>query len=193
MEQPLTEVELAYIAGLFDGEGWLCLTFHKYKTSAGEGSYRLPVPSFGIANKNREVLDWIRQRIGYGALNGHENKYGEVVKLTFNGSKRANDFLPKMMPFLRIKKREAEIVLEAARYIIERKGRYWTDEEFVSFAGKYRGTLDKVHRQRSMSGTWRWNEELGHRKLGPRFAVVRLQNGQYSRGPAIMNRGGPRV
>src|SRR5260370_15838134 len=57
---PMTEAELAYIAGIIDGEGHI--TFIR---SVRHVKYVLWTPRVGISNQSEELLWWLDQRIAW--------------------------------------------------------------------------------------------------------------------------------
>jgi len=92
----LTEVELAYIAGLFDGEGSVSISH--YET----GRFYLTA-SIGMQS---EVVNWVAEK-----CEGVSNPCGSMFQVTFLGGK-AKQFLKPLLPYLKVKKPDAEIALE---------------------------------------------------------------------------------
>ena len=90
----LSETEKAYIAGIIDGEG--CVGVHK-----GKGNSL--VPRVQIANTQMNLLTWLLERIGTGYIHRTEytSNYYDVKPL-----------LEATLPYLIIKKKQAELVLE---------------------------------------------------------------------------------
>lgn len=102
-----TETDLAYIAGFFDGEGHCGLT----KSNASTNSVRIHVV---ITNTNRDALMWIYRTIGLGMLDEQSKgnlRHKKVYDLRFPASHRVK-FLKLIQPFLKIKKRQVELMLE---------------------------------------------------------------------------------
>jgi hypothetical protein len=95
----LSELDRVYLAGLFDGEG---------SVSIISGCLRIT-----ITNRNADVLRWIQGVYG-GGLNsrpdGWRPGWRENHCLTITTRKAAR-FLADVLPFLRIKKAQAEIGL----------------------------------------------------------------------------------
>jgi hypothetical protein len=102
---------VAYIAGLFDGEG--CATVYGYKaTKNGEKYWRLIVR---IANTHRGVLEWIREQWGRGWIareSTSHNKPGWKQGWTFRLQGRdAAHFLTTLRPHLKIKAERVDEIL----------------------------------------------------------------------------------
>ena len=97
--------KVAYLAGLFDGEG--CITFRN-----GQGHHAEASPQLSIVNTNHEAMKWVRETFGGGS--------GRVVDQGSRGLHRKpcyviyyeailemKDLLEAMMPYLIIKKQKA--------------------------------------------------------------------------------------
>jgi len=85
--------DLLYIAGLFDGEGYC--HFDKIK------GYQ---HHLGIANKNKEIMLWLKDKVGgfiYGSKHG---KYGICWNWRIQRMTDIIIFLESIIPFLKIKK-----------------------------------------------------------------------------------------
>ena len=99
----LKKVELAYIAGLFDGEGCVvirvCNKVHSIYVQ--------------ITNTNRDILDWLQDSFGGSVrLNGN-------IKPCFNCavvSDDAHSFLTRILPFIIIKSRQVELAVDFHYY-----------------------------------------------------------------------------
>lgn len=107
----MTELELAYIAGLFDGEG--CFGFNKMKTKRSSRGY-IYVGRFSIVNTNLEVLNWVKLMLGTGSIYRRDRtKQGwkTCYELCWMAN-QAKQILPQLIPYLRIKKAQAELLYE---------------------------------------------------------------------------------
>ena len=101
---PLSE---EYLAGLFDGEGHVTVT----RNRANAREY-LTV-GCGISNQNRSVLETIREQYGGGIYCG--NHATETRKATYAWLARSvemTQFLQAVLPYLQIKRRQAELGIE---------------------------------------------------------------------------------
>jgi hypothetical protein len=109
----MTEIEANYIAGAVDGEGHITIIKHNYK--------EIYTINIGITNTNLSILKYIRIT----------NKLGDIIKrlkrvenwkVTYAYVLRHYEykkFLTPILPYLKIKKRQAELVLQ---YISLRRG-----------------------------------------------------------------------
>ena len=104
------ELDLAYYAGLFDGEG--CIHIGKTHVKKGGLLYQLACK---IAMYNLPVLEEFKSHFGGSIRHDKKdpihNKYGLLVTWTIYSS-RATTFLSQIMPHLRIKKPQAELAIQ---------------------------------------------------------------------------------
>jgi hypothetical protein len=115
----LSDVEAAYIAGLFDGEGSISLVRHRRN--------RWPSPQVAIASNDREVLEWLRTRLG-GSISTKTprqptHSISHDWRLT---DRRALTFLQDIRPYLLIQRKIRRIDLLLKEYLTctPRNGRY---------------------------------------------------------------------
>lgn len=120
----LEDVDSAYIASMVDGEGTVCLF-------VGSRGYVIPITS--IANNALDMLRWIQEVIGMGRL--YKSKESRTWKLTISGNSNQIAFLEAILPYLKIKHRQAKLVLEFLRARRKRRRVPIFDEQ-----GKSRGT-----------------------------------------------------
>lgn len=126
----LSDAEAAYIAGFIDGEGTISLNrlFKKH-----------PHPTFyplvRIDNVNKEVLTWINERIG-GRLHhiiekriNHQNKW----RLDTARTLEITELLKQLIPFLKVKRKHAEVLFEFCELRLNTAYRNRTSTEFESF------------------------------------------------------------
>ena len=93
-------MDSSYIAGFFDGEGCICLA----KPNKTSRSYHLSV---SITQNNREILVEIQKLFGGGVYPHKVNCYSwQATK-----KEEAYNFLSSILPYLYLKKKEAEIGL----------------------------------------------------------------------------------
>lgn len=110
----MEETFKAYVAGFIDGEGFVDI--HRQATEKTMKSRGLKNPSFQpivqISNSNKEVLDKIHATYG-GSIysrrkkDGHKQIYSFVVT-----ARKAEKLLTDILPYLVIKKIQAELVLK---------------------------------------------------------------------------------
>lgn len=94
-----SNLDLAYLAGIVDGEG--SIKFAKNR------------PFVAIYNSNLDLIHWIERLTGIGALAGADRR-GRVPCLTWRVGGSANVFLlcKALLPLLIVKKHDAEKVIQ---------------------------------------------------------------------------------
>lgn len=133
-ERLVEPIGWAYIAGLFDGEG--CISLYRRKDSRIEGftlGYEV-----SIKNTNMRTLYAINGKVK-GRLveksNGENSK--KVYSLILNNLKGINCFLVEMVPYLLIKRHQAELMIDFCQSRLNRKGTKYTQQE-IKIADKIR-------------------------------------------------------
>jgi hypothetical protein len=108
--RPITDEDAIWIAGFFDGEGHVGITRTLGKKSHHSVIYGLKTT---LTNTRLDILDMIRKLIGMGTLykkSPHEGwKQGWTLNLT---RPEIEPFLKRILPYLRLKKEQAKIMLE---------------------------------------------------------------------------------
>lgn len=110
----MKKIEIAYIAGLFDGEGDVGI--YPYKATKNGRYY--PKLTARIHNTHKQTLEWVRATLGFGLL--YRDRIG--IKKSGNGAKKqgfvfivshvkARKFLAIVKPYLLIKKEKVLQVL----------------------------------------------------------------------------------
>jgi hypothetical protein len=101
----LTETEKAYIAGFVDGEGCISIARQK-KFRSISLSYSLV---FTITQADKTVLEYICSILGIGKIywNGSSKSYQLIFP-----PKNTIDVLSLILPYLRVKKKQAELAFE---------------------------------------------------------------------------------
>lgn len=101
---PLTVAELAYIAGIVDGEGSISL-FSGYTNK----THVYPVVK--VANTDRKLIDWLRDTVGVGAVYHSRSRNGcKDVYHWHVASAEAYELLCQIRPYLIIKAHRADVV-----------------------------------------------------------------------------------
>lgn len=106
----LTKEQSAYLAGLVDGEG--CLDFYKTSNKSCTRGFTF-VARMTITNTNLEALISIAQEIGIGKITKKPrdgNKRKDAYNL-FYSPREVRVLLPFIIPYLRMKKKQAELLL----------------------------------------------------------------------------------
>lgn len=111
--------ELAYAAGLFDGEGSITLTRHR--------DNRTHSPQVSIASSDYEVVHWFQERFGGSIVTKQPRKSNHLVSYDWRlTDRRALKFLEFIRPYLVIERKIRRIDLLLNDYVActPRNGRY---------------------------------------------------------------------
>lgn len=103
----ITETEKAYIAGFMDGEG--CISIGKYQGKHN----RTPVYQLQLVISQKvDVLRDLCRIAGVGSVCLNNHKEGRKYQQWRMSPHDAVDFLKAILPYLRVKRQEAEIAIE---------------------------------------------------------------------------------
>ena len=109
----MTETDKAYLAAFIDGEGSISLN----QCHRGESRTKSYVLRLRITNTDRSVLEWIAATVGHGAIivkkrckakNGMTRPAWEW----YLANKRASALLQEILPYMKIKRKQAELGIE---------------------------------------------------------------------------------
>jgi hypothetical protein len=115
----LSDIEAAYAAGKLDGEGSVVLTRNR--------KVRWPSPQVSIASVDRELLDWLRKRLGGSIVTKLPRSPNHSISYEWRlTDRRALQFLKLVRPYLVIQRKvnRADLLLEAYLACTPRNGRY---------------------------------------------------------------------
>lgn len=108
----LQETDKAYLAGLIDGEG--CITITKTQGKVN----RTPVytATVVIAMTNKNVLEYVKAMTGIGSMaiqdRSQRENYSDAYRWFITVTSDIRDLLLSIIPFLHVKKVEAESMVE---------------------------------------------------------------------------------
>lgn len=117
------KLDLAWLAGLIDGEGAFSLVYRfknyakKYSDgrvySGIETSLRITMTDFSSMYKAKQILSWVFERDYPISITTRLTSYNkDVFYLSINGLKKLRVILPLLIPYLQGKRKEAELLLE---------------------------------------------------------------------------------
>jgi hypothetical protein len=115
----MDDIEIAYAAGLFDGEGSISLVSQR--------SNRSHSPQVAVASNDHEVLLWLRKRWGGSIVTKQPRKATHSISYDWRlTDRRALTFLRSIRPFLVIERKMRRIDLLLNEYVActPRNGRY---------------------------------------------------------------------
>lgn len=112
-----SQFDKAYAAGLFDGEGNVCIGANKNVPEAKGIIYNMRI---GAAQNEPEVLFWLRDRWG-GSVNPTRRKTAahNITHTWACFARKAAVFLENVLPFLQIKRERALLALKFQRIIFQ--------------------------------------------------------------------------
>lgn len=124
VEEDNMDMDLAYVAGLIDGEGSIQLD-HR----GGPSAHRAPVVS--LTNTSRPIIDFLKER--FGGTVCEQKRYAEHHRQAWIWRvchDRALSFLAEVAPHLRHEQKVARagLLLREYKSVTKRNGRY-TDQE----------------------------------------------------------------
>lgn len=123
--------DIAYLAGLVDGEGYLGAGNERAK-SKGEGGDI--TPRVTISNNNYEVLGWARTLLGLGYIETRNGKGKRNTNYTLRlTGPKCEPFLRLLRPFLKVKVHQADLLIElvAIRRLSQGSRRYEPERQQV--------------------------------------------------------------
>ena len=126
----ISDTDAAWLAGFIDADGHIGIV--RRTTRRGDRHYVYIRPVVQIGQGKRAVLDWISDLVG-GDLNIHGQR--NFYNLRFHAG-TIRWLLPQLLPYLKVKKRQAEIVLEFTDLSrVSKNGRSLTPEELARREG----------------------------------------------------------
>ena len=112
----ITDIEKAYIAGFFDGEG--SVSFLWPKSHGRKTSGRLSVR---ITQNDRRPLDWIRSLYGGSVCERRRTERRQLQHDLTLTTELARKFLADIKPYLRVKANTVEEKLALDRQYVKRR------------------------------------------------------------------------
>lgn len=128
----LTVEEIAYTAGLFDGDGYVTLSRGRRRDRSRTPSYRLLI---GVGNTDQRLTNWFHVRWG-GYHQVRERRILGLKKPPAEtgifewtiGNRAAIRFLRRILPYLVAKKEQAEIAIDFSTTLTNGGRRLSADE-----------------------------------------------------------------
>jgi len=112
-----SKIDLAYIAGFLDGDGSLMMQIKK-RTDTKSGFRFMLTICFYQDKHHSQPLYWIRKILKIGYISNRQDKISE---LRINGFKQVEEILKILLPFLKFKKEQAKIILQASLILKSKK------------------------------------------------------------------------
>ena len=155
MNEP-SSTDWAYLAGLLDGEGSFTVIvnrrqnrktiWHRGRRREGKGLQLMPIISFGVKGPHMPL--WVKMHFGGLAFS---RNVGDMWNWRLTKLEAVEDMLGYLLPFLKIKRDQAEILLlfvQERRHAEQRDGRYHApySERCFGLANKVR-SLNGNHKR----------------------------------------------
>lgn len=122
-----TEAEWAYLAGLFDGEG--CVTLRMTRKESRKSAYL--EGNFTIVNTHEGVIDWLVATFGGKKFKSSKPRkaYWKQGYTWYCTPQQGCILLTKMLPYLRIKRAQAEVFIQAIALLKNNRTRRLLSED----------------------------------------------------------------
>lgn len=127
----MDDIDYAYSAGLFDGEGSVLIHHSKYRPAA----YSLRVQ---VANTHKKSMEFLKRSFGGSVREGrrhHVSRSGHKRVWVWSLShKSAEAFLRKVHPFVKIKLKQVTLALKFREETTHKSGKKLSDSEIKTRA-----------------------------------------------------------
>jgi hypothetical protein len=124
-----SDTELAYLAGIIDGEGSIYIQSRQRSDAIDY------FPRFQIVNTDKKLMDWIHITFGGNLFQKNRFKHNPKWRIQyewFTTRKLMDELIELIIPFLISKKEHAQIMLEFRKSFKE-KTSYRVTEDVLSF------------------------------------------------------------
>ena len=113
-KEKMTDFELGYVVGLFEGEGFIAFNFSLRNDKTRHEYYTVHL---GLVNTDLDLLEKFQSIIGYGSITKkpHQSQFNSTKQCwqwRVSKQKEALDFLEKVYPCLIVKREKAELIIE---------------------------------------------------------------------------------
>lgn len=145
---PRQPEQLAYLAGLFDGEGCICVSINHYlPTTSGLSASRYTV-GITISMCNREVIEWIHQlfpgsRLVPIARKKYNKNWQDAWAVSFKEA-TGKSFLKLIYPWLRVKKEQAALLFKFLE--VKKQARFQKDSHRAELLRELQERLKSFNR-----------------------------------------------
>jgi hypothetical protein len=104
----LSKVELAYLAGLIDGDGAIMAWIERHPEKKFKFRVRLALK---VTLNQKQILEWIKKKVKFGYLKKNRNQHEWCTQ----DQEKIENFLSEILFFLKVKRKQAEIALKIAK------------------------------------------------------------------------------
>lgn len=110
-----SETTLAYIAGFLDGDGSLMVQIKKRTDRVIKTSRFMLTICFYQDTRHEETLFWIQSVLEIGYISRRNDG---MTELRINGYEQVRKILLKLFPYIRFKRRQAEVIIKIANLLL---------------------------------------------------------------------------
>lgn len=142
----LSQLEIAYLAGIMDGEGCVSIMKSKPLSNTSSPSHILRIT---IANTNKDLIDWLGVKMGGCTRRASRANYPSAWKDSWQWhieGFKAMEFLCLVEPYLIIKKAQASIGIEFQKKKTLSTGKRLEKEEIL-FRDSFRNRLTTLNKK----------------------------------------------
>src|SRR5215469_13265102 len=140
-------IDIAYAAGLFDGEGSITIGRRKTK-GARKPTYFVEIL---MGNTSLSVLEWMKQKFGGRITHNGGNRHNENHRQAWRwmaSTRQAGRVLRLLLPFLKIKEKQAKLAISFQERVSKynaRNGNPLTEDE-LTWREQQKQLLSKMNR-----------------------------------------------
>ena len=131
----MSKLTAAYIAGFVDGEGHISIYPFVRKDRDNQVYYKA---QFKVTNTNKEIIEWLKA--SFGGWIYTQNMSNPLHKIAYTwslDSKNLKLVLQSIYPYLKIKKKQAELVLEKLKLAEKFSGMVYEKEQVEQIRNIY--------------------------------------------------------
>lgn len=108
----MNSIPPAYLAGFFDGEGYVGLASNTRRTSTRKAPKLSFQPKIAIGQKHPAVLLSIQESLGYGSITRHKTRFGFTYRFRVHNRIDVIRFLEEVLPHVIVKREQVELMLK---------------------------------------------------------------------------------
>jgi hypothetical protein len=124
--------ELAYLAGLFDGEGTICIQKDSRPLAKDNGRNWNPIynVTFRIGMTDKEAIEGFKRffKVGFIDCEKSYHKFRPMWRYSIRSRNDAKMVIEMIIPFLRVKKYQAFLAMKFFQNCPSQRGRYMSPE-----------------------------------------------------------------
>jgi len=135
----ITDIELAYVAGIIDGEGTICITKISSKWVKSQSGFDY-YSHVGVGISNKDLCEWLKIKFG-GCVTRQKRsaKFPNSKDIWMWQIRRSHTtpFLKAIEPYLKIKRLQAQNVIEYQERITPSNSKKLTSEDYALREAQY--------------------------------------------------------